>query len=172
MSTYIAEPLSRRRIRAITYELRKILDLKNEVYFPVIPIIELILPKVLEGFTFEIVDMDELPNEYAVTYPEENKILIREDVYERAIEGIPRDRFTIAHEIGHLILHTDNRIALAREDAEVKIPPYKNPEWQANTFAAELLAPPHIIKDWDAQTIAIECGVSEIVGKIQLEHLE
>ena len=35
----------------------------------------------------------------------ENCIKIREDVYERAIKGYGRDRFTLAHELGHFLMH-------------------------------------------------------------------
>ena len=53
-------------------------------------------------------------------------------MYKRQIQGVPRDIFTIAHEIGHAILHDDiEEIALARNDEEIK--PFENPEWQANT---------------------------------------
>ena len=51
----------------------------------------------------------------------------------------------MAHELGHLLLHRVETITLAREDGD--IPPYKDPEWQANAFAGELLAPYEYIKD-------------------------
>lgn len=42
------------------------------------------------------------------TIPSENRIRIREDVYERACNGYGRDRLTMAHELGHLLLHRDD----------------------------------------------------------------
>ena len=166
---FVAEPLSREKIRKFTLELRKLLKLENEIYFPVIPFLEVILPTIDPNFEFHIVTGEELPNKYAVAYPEENLIKIREDVYERAINGVPRDRFTIAHEIGHLILHTDNRIALARDMDMVNIPSYRDPEWQANTFAGELLVPYELTMDMSLKEIEINCGVSKYVAKIQID---
>lgn len=166
---FVAEPLSRGKIRKFTLELRKLLKLENEIYFPVIPFLEVILPTVDSNFEFHIVPGEELPNKYAVAYPEENLIKIREDVYERAINGVPRDRFTIAHEIGHLILHTDNRIALAREIGIEQIPSFRDPEWQANTFAGEILVPFDLTKDMSSEEIQTNCGVSKSVAKIQIE---
>lgn len=166
---YIATPLSRNKIRNITYQLRKIVGLENELYLPVLPLIEIVLPKSIEGFDYQIVENHELPSQYALAIPEENQLLIREDVYERAYTGVARDRFTIAHEIGHLILHTDNRITLARNSSG-GIKPYENPEWQANTFAGELLVPAHLTTELDLFEITQKCGVSTDVASIQMKH--
>ncbi|MCM3625603.1 hypothetical protein HN020_14990 [Brevibacillus borstelensis] len=68
-------------------------------------------------------------------------------------------------------MHRPTNIALARNEKEEEIPAFKNPEWQANTFAAELLAPPHIIKGLSAAEVALTCGVSKDVASIQLKNL-
>jgi toxin-antitoxin system, toxin component family protein len=93
------------------------------------------------------------------TIPSENRIRIREDVYERACNGYGRDRLTMAHELGHLLLHRVEMITLAREDGD--IPPYKDPEWQANAFVGELLAPYEYIKDMSIIDIASHYGITE-----------
>lgn len=99
------------------------------------------------------------------TIPSENRIRIREDVYERACNGYGRDRLTMAHELGHLLLHRAETITFAREDGD--IPPYKDPEWQANTFAGELLAPYEYIKDMSVIDIARYYGITEKAASIQ-----
>ena len=94
---------------------------------------------------------------------------IREDVYERATMGVPRDIFTIAHEIGHALLHDDiEEIALARNDENIKA--YENPEWQANTFAGELIAPSDTVKGLSVEEIASIYNCSLQVAEIQLNH--
>ena len=94
---------------------------------------------------------------------------IRQDVYERAIQGVPRDIFTIAHEIGHAILHDDiEEIALARNDEEIK--PFENPEWQANTFAGELIAPSDSVIGLKIEEIANIYNCSLQVAEIQLNN--
>src|SRR5690606_38684487 len=155
----------------LTSIIRDSLDLSDEKSFPVVQLLEFFLPNLDEKFTYEIVPIEEMMGSYAETYPEQSKIVIREDVYTRAIEGVPRDRFTIAHEIGHFILHRPGRIVLARKTKHDKIPAYKNPEWQANTFAGELLAPPQVIRGLTIQEVTLICGVSYDVAKIQLSNL-
>lgn len=168
MGTYVASPTSRNKIRQITNFLRNQLELTNEVFFPVVEFLELGLPQIDPLFEYEIVPEHEMPNRYAVTYPEENKIVIRQDVYERALSGVPRDRFTVAHEIGHYIMHRPRAIQLARDSKNGKsLPKYRDPEWQANTFAGELLAPPHIIRGMSELEIIRSCGVSAQVCDIQ-----
>ncbi len=171
MGSYIAKPLSRKKIREFTLAIRKMIDLEDVLFFPIVHLLEFVLPGVDSDFNYVIKSSEEMPNEYAVCYPEENTIFIREDVYERAVAGNARDRFTIAHEIGHYLMHTPSRIELARKDNYKELPPYKCPEWQANTFAGELLAPPHIIKGLTKYEISEKCGVSLKVGEIQLDKL-
>ncbi len=67
-------------------------------------------------------------------------------------------------------MHTPERIALARIDRRQSIPTYSDPEWQANTFAGELLAPPHITKGLSEFDIARYCGVSGAAAKIQFNQ--
>ncbi|KIQ93901.1 hypothetical protein LH47_02051 [Anoxybacillus thermarum] len=171
MTLYIANPTSRRNIRELANTIRKLAGMYNEKYFPVVEFLEWGLPELDSLFTLEIVSPGEMKNEYAVTYPKKHLIRIQEDVYERAISGSGRDRFTIAHEIGHYIMHRPGSIALARSLNVGSVPPYKDPEWQANTFAGELLAPPHIIKGLSVKEIAMCCGVSFDVARIQLQNI-
>lgn len=171
MSSYIAKPLSRKKIRELTLSLRKLLELDDEPFFPIVHLLEMILPEADPKFNYVIEPIEEMPNEYALCYPKENMIYIREDVYERAIKGVPRDRFTIAHEIGHYIMHKPERMKLARNEQSKKQPSYLCPEWQANTFAGELLAPPHLIKGFDKYEVTQRCGVSNKVGEIQLQQI-
>lgn len=70
---------------------------------------------------------------------------IREDVYENANNGQGRDRFTIAHELGHLILQHNH--ILARTSSLMTHKPYEDSEWQADNFAAEFLMPYGFVKN-------------------------
>lgn len=104
-------------------------------------------------------------SKHGETIPSENRIRIREDVYERACNGYGRDRLTMAHELGHLLLHRVETITLAREDGD--IPPYKDPEWQANAFSGELLVPYEYIKDMSIIDIASHYEITEKAASIQ-----
>lgn len=70
--------------------------------------------------------------------PQDSLIILREDVYEGAHEGNGRDRMTVAHEIGHLLMHKN--IAFARAE-RVEIRAFESSEWQAKCFSGELLSP-------------------------------
>lgn len=151
--------------------IRSAFALSDERFFPVVHFLEYGLSEIDENYSLEIVPIEDMADCYAETYPEQSKIVVREDVYNRAADGVPRDRFTIAHEIGHFIMHKPGKIVLARGRKKENIPAFKNPEWQANTFAAELLAPPSIIKGLTLQEITKYCGVSSQVGHIQLSNI-
>ena len=71
-----------------------------------ISIIEFILPSLLSGFSYEIRTKEEMGSDEALTYPDKSLILIREDVYLDATKGERRAQFTLAHELGHLVMHT------------------------------------------------------------------
>ena len=93
----------------------------------------------LDVISMEIVEDSKLSNEYAVTAPDKNKILIRESVYKNACNGVPRDRFTIAHEIGHLLLHRGITQTFACSQFISDHSFEEDAEWQADMFASELL---------------------------------
>ena len=164
----IAKPRSRKSIREITKIIRKACGLENSLEFPILFFLEHILVEILDNFEFEVVDDAELGCE-ALAYPDRNKILVRQSIYDRAYNGNPRDLFTIAHEIGHLFLHQETSISFARGKS-TKIKPYENPEWQANTFAGELLAPPNLIRNLSIEEVMQKCKVSRQTAEIQKEY--
>ena len=135
------------------------------LYFPVVQLIEFIMcnPENNIGLQFEIVEAKEMPERYADTNTAHNLMRIREDCYERAVQGYHRDRFTLCHELGHYLMHRPDRIQMARGD----VPAYQSPEWQANTFAGELLVPIDKIRGMSVEQICKECGVSKEVARIQ-----
>ena len=170
MNSYIADPLSRKKIRQLVSKIRYAMGLSPEDYFDVVRFLEFYLHEVVPDFHIEVVPIVEMPNQYALTFPKTKCIKIREDVYDGAIAGNARDRFTIAHEIGHLWLHRPGNLALARNSSKEDIPAYKDPEWQANTFAAELLLPPEGTQGLLLDEIVARYGVSYQVGNIQIKN--
>lgn len=133
---FTVQPLSRRRIREIADLVRKTFEVAT-AYIDIVRIVERELPKVDKGFFLDVAEKEELGDAHGLALPTQKVIRLREDVYERACDGQGRDRMTVAHELGHYILHR------APELAEIAltqdIPIFRTPEWQANTFAAELL---------------------------------
>lgn len=164
MANYKAKPLSRKKIQDVALSLRQMLSVSLEDSFPVVKFFEFILPSL--GYELEICGISEMPKEYALTFPEKNLVKIREDVYVRAVDENPRDLFTLAHEIGHIIFHDNMSISFARSDEKIKV--FEDPEWQANTFAAELLAPSCAIKGMLIEEIMNIYKCSRQVATIQL----
>ena len=160
-------PLSRARIRAIATNFRRVLQWE-EPYFPVIEVLEFGLPQMIPDFEYEIRPRSDLKDNHGLTYPDQRRIEIREDVYDRACEGDGFYRLTVAHEMGHLILHTN--IPLARSVAVSDIPAYRSSEWQANCFAGELLVHHDFIGRCGDVDAAMELfGVSRSAAETQWE---
>lgn len=162
-----AQPRSKLSIRLIVEQIRKILQLKSNDKIDVIRLLEFVICPTLE-ISLHIIEKEDMPDKYAEYSPVEQVIRIREDVYNRAVEGVGRDRFTISHELGHIFLHSNN-IAMARSNE--KFPIYCDPEWQANVFAREFLCPiSGISKTNTIDEIAEKYGVSKEVASIQMSE--
>lgn len=169
MHFYVANPMSRAKIRETVLYLRDTFGLSKDLYFPVMEFLEFGMEQVDKKFSYEILTRKEMGSCYGITYPEKNLITLREDVYDRAVEGVPRDRFTVAHEIAHYLLHSPKTVAYARAKGKESVPAYLDPEWQANAFAGEILAPPDLIRGMTAAEVERYCGVSRPVAEIQLK---
>ncbi|MGZ0175141.1 MAG: ImmA/IrrE family metallo-endopeptidase, partial [Planctomycetales bacterium] len=83
-----------------------------------------------------------------------------------------RDRFTIAHELGHYFLHSDQ--------GEIPIVAFRNGstriEWEANWFAASLLMPKAEFRqaasrDLSVAALAARFGVSQEAARVRKEAL-
>lgn len=158
-------------IRTIAKAFRKCCGLQNCRKVPVITILEKILGKIYPEFEWSVVSESEMSEE-GKTYPGVNEIRIRQDVYVNACKDDGRARFTIMHEIGHFILHSTQRIALCRLENGEKLPAYEDPEWQANTFAAECLMDVDVIRGMDVMQISEVCGVSWSAAQTRINKLK
>lgn len=168
MDSRMASPKSRADIRRYAKYIRSIIKCENEFYFPIVEFVEWTMPKLIPDYTFEVLPQSEMAICHGLTFPNENRICIREDVYERALEDSGRDRLTIAHELFHLLAHEkDNVVSFARADV-CDISAYCNPEWQADAFGGELLIPKHLITGMTPDEIVKRCKVSRAAVEYQL----
>nr|VFK14259.1 MAG: protein of unknown function (DUF955) [Candidatus Kentron sp. LPFa] len=72
---------------------------------------------------------------------------------------MPRRRFTIAHEIGHLILHIDPEIGVrefidTKKSLNRKDSYWDSKEYEANNFAAQLLMPVDLLSEHGEEIIS------------------
>lgn len=115
--------------------IRSVFLTDDEVQMPIAEILEFKLPLLFQGFSLEIADPSEMGGDEGRAIPDRNEIELRQDVYEQAWKGHGRFRFTLAHELGHFLLHRN--VALPR--ASDGHPIFRDAEWQADTFAGGLL---------------------------------
>jgi len=171
MSQYMAKPCSRKDLRSLAIQLRKVFGLENVLYFPVLNLLE-VLPKLFPKFYFQVVYDDELPKDtHAHTDVANHVIRIKESVYNGACDGNGRDRMTIAHEIGHYLLVSLHGLQLQRDFSKKPMKAYEDPEWQANCFAGELLVAEHLTRDMGVGEVSTKCGVSRIAAETQLNAI-
>ena len=161
----VAPPTSREKLRLVAARMRKRLGC-TDPWFPIVEVLEGALDDIAPGYCFDVLDVGEMGSDHGLTLIQERMIFIREDVYEGAWGGGGRDRMTIAHEIGHAMLHSG--MALGRRMGQ-EIKPYEDPEWQAKAFAGELLvAYDHLPKCSNAIEVVNMFGVSEDAANQQL----
>lgn len=152
-------PLSNAKIKAYAHRLRDALQISNHSYLRLDVLIEGLLAS--ESIDFEVVDDNELPKRYAVTYPDKNKIVIQLSVYEALCAGDNHARFTVAHELGHLIMHR-NQMAYARSKVLDGHKIYEDSEWQADVFASHFLIDSRLVtRSMSADDISRTFGVSK-----------
>jgi len=168
MQPYIATPISRKDIRRFAEDFRKLSGMGNRLFIDIVYIVEVLFREVFDPeLNFIIAPASEMGNQHGLTNPAAKTIKIREDVYDGACEGRGRDRFTIAHELGHYIMHDEVTVGLARLGDNETIKPYRDPEWQANAFAGELLIPHDKVIGLSPDAIARSCGVSLAAATFQ-----
>ena len=171
MSNYMVEAKSRIDLRKLARILRKHLNLDDELYFPIVELLD-VFTEVFDDFNYEVVEDTVLSKKvHADTDISTGHIRIKESVYYWACNGDGRDRMTIAHEIGHYFMLCFCGFKLERNFSDRKIPIFRDPEWQAKCFAGELMIPAHLVKGMSKFEITRRCGVSFNAAHEQYKHL-
>ncbi len=166
-----ALPLSRQQIRDFSTQIRKAVQMDDHPFMDVQSLIDFILPKIMPGFYYDVRSIQEMGEKHGEAAPSEGRISIRADVFDGMVAGVGRDRFTVAHEISHLLLHTPDRIVLNRRGGTP--PPFRDPEWQANCLAGELLAHHKFINQYSTvHEMARKAGISLPAAKVQWNAYE
>lgn len=167
-------PRSAKEIEALTLAWRDRLGVPNDWAPSMLRLLEIELPKLLGQFA--LVARADLEMGDAEAYTEFNPphIVVRNSVYQLARRGDGRSRMTLAHELGHLVMHP-GAVKLRSEfsGANANKPrPFESAEWQANKFASLFLMPSHIIRDFtSAAQMAESCQVSQRAAEIRFGEL-
>lgn len=166
---YKVPPRSILNIRQIAEHVREVVgDPKNAM--------GQILEELLYSGTLDVVPNDDprlARGVEAVYIPEDKCIRLRDCDYEACILGTrTRSMFTFWHEFGHLILGHER--SFSREESQ-EHKAYEDSEWQANTFAGELLMPFTIIEAEGLilpEELTERFGVSFEAARIRLKQLK
>lgn len=162
----------RNRASLITQKIKSVICYDTSL--PITRVLDTLGTDVFPGLTVEILPKNDplMKFIWAYTDPNTKTIFIREDTYEKACEGDPQSRFTIAHEMGHLFLNHKPDLSLSRKDFEGKPPIFYDAEWQADTFAAELLMPVDIVKGKTYTEVQKLCNVSASAAQARVRKVE
>lgn len=169
---YVVNPISINDIRSKAVVVRDALGLGNDAID-----LEGFLERLSSyGVTIDVVDDLDMPgfsfHSEACCIPETATIYLTELTYDKACSNDPRTRFTIFHELGHLILGHSRE--LHRKDIPKDMKPFMDSEWQADQFAAEMTMPLDVIlelKLFDIELIRRQFGVSEPAARRRYEQL-
>jgi hypothetical protein len=169
-------PRSAKEIEALTLAWRDRLGVPNDWAPSMLRLLEIELPKLPKLGQFALVTRADAEMGDAEAYTEFNPphIVVRNSVYKLARKGDGRSRMTLAHELGHLVMHPG--AAKLRSDfgqtATVKLRAFESAEWQANKFASLFLMPLHIIRDFtSASQLAENCQVSLRAAEIRFSEM-
>lgn len=171
MTQCLAAPVSREQIRKMAWIVRKASGEENRLYFDIVRFLDVVLPKIDPEFSLIIEEKEKLGECHGLTYPDRNEIHIREDVYDRALDGSGRDRLTMAHELFHLLQHEKRNISYARAEGGQRVAAFRNPEWQADAFGGEFLIPSYLARGLSADEIVDNCGVSYSAAWYQISKM-
>ena len=137
------ESRSRDQIERLAAAVRQVFRLGSEERVAMLPLLEIAMPELLPDYEFMIVPDEMIRGKEAVTDLGSPIIRFSEHAYEELRKGDARARFTAAHELGHLLMHSSSRVHYARSIAYDRS---SDPEWQANAFAAALLMPEQMFR--------------------------
>lgn len=172
---YRVAPRSRKALRKIAEQWWSGLGVTGD-RFPIVEVVDIALSKHFgDRYTFAVLDKEQMGDSHGLTDPDQLVMLIREDVYDGANRGMGRDRFTLAHELAHLLLHGGRY--LQRIDPNAVARPshqkFEDSEWQANAFASELLMPVSVVKRYrdSAERVATAAGVSMQAARVRISVL-
>jgi Zn-dependent peptidase ImmA (M78 family) len=172
---FIVEPRSTKKIEEIVLAWRHALGAPNDWAPNMIDLIENRIPLFFKKFALVVRDDSELGEAEGFTEFSPPQIVVRNSVYLKAAQGNGRSRMTLAHELGHLLMHggvqsSARMIAGNRPAPTQKL--YRSAEWQARKFASIFLMPAHVVREFTSATqLAEGCLVSQQAALIRWAEL-
>ena len=130
--------------------------------------------KGLEGLDFVVLPEDQMHGALAYTTSNPPRIFLGQKTANDLARGDGRARWTLAHEMGHLLMHpgaAKPRMAIGNARTSW-IATFESAEWQADEFAANVLMPEEIVIDAaDADELMEMCGVTKTAAERRFNSL-
>lgn len=166
----VVPPRSTADIESVALSLRDALNLSQTAFFPVVELYDM-LHLLISGASYSIGTKSDMRDNHGLTLTKSKEIIIREDVFEKACDGDGFGRFTMCHELGHLMLHSGG-VALQR--AQANPPLYMSSEWQSDRFASALLMPYNLITNANGgvHEVMERFGVSYTAANVRIAQYE
>jgi hypothetical protein len=176
MSDWAVRPLGAKAVAVAASNARYIFGFDCHYVPNIVGILENELAKLIPEYFFAVDDLprDALGNSVvAQTQFTPPAITFNKETYKLLVDMDPFARFTGAHELGHILLHSGDRVLNRAPGALTK---FNNKtfsaEWQANEFAANFLVPEHIAREFNSpQELAQNTMVSLRVAQIRMSSL-
>lgn len=180
MSKNRISPLSKIAIRNYAMKIRKLLGYSKRDFINVSKLFDRL--SILFAEKGLIFDYRILPDDSDLFYEKEEAwtdmqtgiIYIKESVMEQACRRkYKRGSFTLVHELGHYLLHyLSIDVRLTRVADNVYVPLYRDPEWQADTFASEFLMPFEECLKLDSEEIRKTFHVSRKAAEVRFNKIQ
>lgn len=181
MNVIEVERLSSRKIEAIAPMWLSRLcpdSLFGELQVDVIEVLELLQGKY--GFDLSITRLP--PNVEARVWPSKS-IEISAQTYRAATCREFSARFILAHECGHASLNCHQIRAMIENghklslNRRINVPPFRDPEWQAKTFASAFLMPLEALRLLGSRAskpsvLSVKFGVSTSTAKVRIKNVK
>lgn len=175
---YIEKRRSREDVEAVTEALAR----RHGISGPVIKVVEVLRAEMrsslslLSGWDLVERPIAEMPRDEGRADFAQKVLEFREGVLENAERGVHRDRMSVAHEMGHVLLdHKHGGVMHRVQQGNKKLGfgrQEESAEWQARYFAAAFLMPRDIVRKCsNATEVSLQCRVSLQAAHIRFEEI-
>lgn len=167
-------PMTSKDIEHVVTSFREYLGIAKGKPINTLNLIERVLPDLLPDYTFCVLPDEDMPGMDGLTATGGDlTIYLSETTYVALYGGSLNAIITAAHELGHLILHSQQSPAFAKrthDDERV------DPEWQADRFAEMWLMPRDGVERCrSARHVAAKYGVTDEMAEkrfLEVKHVE
>ena len=176
---YRVKALANEEIRAFAKKAREFFGVTDVDYVDVLSCLKrptIWTARGLRVLNFQVRPDSEFADDYGSTSYGKGivTIAIRQSVYDEAFVGVGRARNTVAHEVGHAVMHEGPKMS-RRIDGNITpkwIQPFESAEHQAKVFAPAFLINDVIARALaNAEEISVRFSISLESGKIYFEQL-